>query len=159
MRFAIVFSAVLLSVLVARHSVAHDRGSLAASTGRSLEDQLACLSPRKLALAIRAMVIAKTKFGADGVYVFRPTSALQVFGARIPFHHGLGNGRDPFSRGPGTSPPLFLAVVVDALPANVPYRERAIRRTDGVAVGQFSSVAATSEEYGKGGTTITCYGG
>lgn len=167
MRFAVVFAAVLVPILAANPSSAEDKAALFTSTGKALEDQLACLKPPKPASAIRAMmrngIIAKTKFGADGSPVFRPIGDLQVFGAKVLFVTGWemegDRVREPFSRGPGTAPPLFLSVVVDALPANVPYREHMVRGSDGVAVGSFSSVEATREYYAKSGTTITCYGG
>ena len=167
MRFAVMFAAVLVPILAANPCSAEDKAALFASTGKALEDQLACLAPPQPALAIRAMMrnglIAKTKFGADGSPVFRPTGDLRVFGAKILFVTGWeieGNRvREPFWRGPGTAPPLFLSVVVDALPATVPYREHMVRGSDGMAVGSFSSMEATGEPYVKRGTTITCYGG
>jgi hypothetical protein len=80
---------------------------------------------------LRNGLIAKTNFGADGSPVSRPTGHLQVFGAKVLFVTGWemeGDcAREPFWRGPGTAPPLFLSVVVDALPPNVPYREHVIR--------------------------------
>ena len=167
MRFAVVYAAVLVPILAANPSSAEDKAALFASTGKALEDQLACLKPPKPALAIRAMMknglIAKTKFGADSSPVFRPTDDLQVFGAKVLFVMGWemegDRVRAPFWRGPGTAPPLFLSVIVDAPPANVPYREHMVRGSDGVAVGSFSSVEATREYYARSGTTITCYGG
>ena len=167
MRFAVVFAAVLVPILAATPSSAEDKAALFASTGKALEDQLACLKPPKPALAIRTMLrnglIAKTNFGADGSPVFRPTGDLQVFGAKVLFVTGWemegDRVREPFWRGPGTAPPLFLSVVVDAVPPNVPYREHVIRGSDGVAVGSFSSMEVTREYYAKSGTTITCYGG
>lgn len=167
MRFAIVFTAVLVPILAANPCSAEDKAALFASTGKALEDQLACLKSPKPALAIRAMIrnglIARTNFGADGSPVFRPTSDLQVFGAKVLFVTGWemegDRVREPFWRGPGTAPPLSLSVVVDALPANMTYREHMVRESDGLAVGSFSTVAATREYYAKSGTTITCYGG
>lgn len=167
MRFAVVIAAVLVPLLATGSSSAEDKAVLFASTGKALEDQLACLKPPKPALAIRAMMrnglVARTAFGADGSPVFRPTGDLQVFGAKVLFVTGWemegDRVREPFWRGPGTTPPLFLSVVVDALPANVPYREHVVRGSDGVAVGSFSSMEAAREHYAKSGTTIICYGG
>lgn len=164
-RFAV--AAILGTVLTANASSAEDKTALLASTGKALEDQLACVRPPKPALAIRAMMmhglIARTKFGADGSPVFQPTGDLQVFGAKVLFVTGWemegDRVREPFWRGPGTAPPLFLSVVVDALPANMPYREHMVRGRDGVAIGSFSSIETAREYYATSGTTITCYGG
>ncbi len=167
MRFATMVPAVVASLLIAAPAVAGDKASLLASTGKALEDQLACLVPPKPALAIRAMMrnglLVKTRFDADGSPVFRPTSDLLVFGKRVLFVTGWEMEGDqvkqPFWRGPGTEPPLFLAVTLDAAPAEIPYQAHMVRGSDGTAVGSFSSIEPTREFYSSRGTTITCYGG
>ena len=153
--------------LTSRIACAEAPLGLLASTGKALEDQLACLGPPKPALAIRAMIknslVAKTKYGADGSPVFRPTGNLTVYGSKVLFVSGWemegDRVREPFWRGPGTTPPLFLSVTIDAIPAAVPYKEHVVRGSDGVAVGSFSSIELSSASYSKGTTTITCYGG
>ncbi len=168
MRLAIAFAAVVASILAAAApSSAEDKAALLASTGKALQEQLACLSSPRPAVAIRAMMknglVAETKFGADGIPVFRPTADLYVLGERVLFLTGWemegDEIRKPFSRGPGTAPPLFLAVVLDAVPRDISYREHMVRGSDGVAIGSFSTIEPTKENYSKRGTTITCYGG
>jgi hypothetical protein len=162
------FAAILIASILAvcMPARAQDKTALLASTGKALEDQLACLAQPKPALAIRAMMrnglVQETQFGSDGIPVFRPKGNLVVFGKRVLFIAGWemegDRVREPFSRGPGTSPPLHIQAILDAAPADVPYKEHMVRGSDGTAIGSFSSIKPTSEFYTKGGTTITCYG-
>lgn len=144
-----------------------DRAASASKAGKALEDQLACLNPPKPGQAIRAMLanglIRRTKFGADGSPVFAPTGDLYVHGKRVTFITGWemeGEAvKAPFWRGPGTSPPLFFAVTLDAAPRDIPYTARGDRRPDGSIEGSFSSIGPANEYYSRSGTVITCHGG
>ena len=141
--------------------------SLLAKTGKALEEQLACLNPPQPGLAIRTMlangVITRTKFAADGSPVFAPTDAIYVYGSRVTFITGweseVGKVKPPFWRGPGTAPPVFLAVTLEKSPAAIHYTPRGVRGADVVVQGAFSSIEPANEYYTHTGTTITCYGG
>lgn len=143
------------------------RADLLVRTGKALEDQLACRTSPKPGVAIRALIanglVRKTRFDADGSPVFAPIGDLLVYGRRVLFVTGWemegDRVRAPFWRGPGTAPPLFLAITLDAAPAEVPYTAHQVRRADGTTEGSFSSIGASDEYYARQGTTITCYGG
>ena len=64
-----------------------------------------------------------------------------------------------FSRGLGTAPPLHIAVLFNAKPADLTYKEHRVVGVDGVATGSYSSVDAGSLNLTDSGSTITCYGG
>ena len=125
---------------------ARDNGQVLAAAGTLLEDQLTCLSSPKPALVIRSMIhnglVEKTKYGVDGSPVLRAKKMITVFGARLLYVTGWEREGDrvraPFWRGPGMSPPLFLSVVLDAAPANIPYKPHMVRGSDGLAIGSFS---------------------
>jgi hypothetical protein len=163
--FAIAAFAAFLAVGVPAR--AQDRTALMASTGKALEDQLACLAPAKLGLAFRAMLrnglIEETDFGSDGIPEFRSKGGLAVFGKRVLLLSGWQEEGDrvlkPFYRAPGTAPPRFIAMTVDAAPADVPFRTHQGQQVPGVPFGPSSSIEAANENYMKRGTTITCSGG
>ena len=162
-----VLVALTACLAVAAPAGAEDRTALLVSTGRALQAQLACLGQPQPGVAIRAMlrnrVIAPTRFHADGSKVYRPTGELRVFGKPVLFVTGWaeegGRVRAPFSRGPGTAPPRFLAVVLDAAPGEVAYEAHAVRGPDGSLDDPFSVIELAHAYYSKRGTSITCYGG
>ncbi len=158
---------VLLSLLVISTTPASwAAGAVLTSTAAALESQLACLAPPRPALAIRTMLrnglLAQIGRDPAGVPIFRPTAPIRVFDKPLLFITGweLGGGgaQEPFRRTAGASPPVFLAVILDAAPGEITYREQQKLGDDGMTIGPFSSVRATSETYAKSGTTITCYG-
>ncbi|MGI4940891.1 MAG: hypothetical protein ACRYHQ_10080 [Janthinobacterium lividum] len=131
-----------------------------------LEIQLACLNPPNPGPRLRSMMrrglVVETAFGADGIPVFRPTHNLRAFGKRVLFLGGWAmegdRVRPPFRRGPGTMPPLFLSVILEAKPLDVRNTTHFVRGGDGVAMGSFSPIKATNGPYSKQGSTVTCYG-
>ncbi|QBY56070.1 J domain-containing protein [Cupriavidus oxalaticus] len=138
--------------------------------GKALEEQLACRRPPNPGDIIRGMLKAgllKYVDGYDGIPVFEPSGPLTVFGRRVTYLAGWqfeANGKvaDPFSRGPGTSPPLFLAVSFRESPEAIPYKAYAPRGADGMLINRFFSsidqgILATSVT-GRTGSTIHCYG-
>ncbi len=145
-------------------SPASNSATLAAS---ALENQLLCKNSPEPGKAIRAMLknglLKETDFGGDGIPVFAPTNNISVFGHNVTFVAGWEadeNGVSaPFSRGPGTAPPLHIAVSFNAKPADLPYKEHRVEGSDGVATGSYSSIDAGSLNLTDSGSTITCYGG
>ena len=139
---------------------------LLTATGKALEDQLDCRNAPSPGSAIRSMMmnrlIAPTPYNADGSPVFTPTADIYVYGARIKFITGWemeGNTiKPPFWRAPGTAPPLFLAVVFEALPEKVHYTAHKVRKPDGSLDSPFSTIEPAKEYYTHTGTIITCYG-
>lgn len=132
-----------------------------------LENQLLCNRSPEPGEVIRAMLknglLKETDFGSDGIPVFAPTQNISVFGNSITFVAGWEANDDgevvaPFSRGPGTAPPLHIAVSFKAKPADLSYKEHRVEGPDGVALGSFSSVDAGSLDRTDNGSTITCYG-
>ena len=138
---------------------------LLTATGKALKDQLDCRNAPSPGSAIRSMMmnrlIAPTPYNADGSPVFTPTADIYVYGARIKFITGWGNGGNtiglPLGGHPQTAPPLFLAVVFEALPEKVHYTAHKVRKPDGSLGSPFSTI-----EPRKGhttlmpGTIITC---
>ncbi|MBK8639966.1 MAG: SEL1-like repeat protein [Chromatiaceae bacterium] len=138
----------------------------ALATAKALEDQLACLNNPEPGKAIRAMLangtFKLTEFKGDGIPVLAPTSEIRVYGKRVKFVSGWeierDGVRDPFSRGPGTAPPLFIEVIFDAKPSEINYSIRQIRGADNRLQYPYSTMDQANEYYEKIGTTITCYG-
>jgi hypothetical protein len=139
----------------------------AAAAGRALEDQLACLTNPEPGKALRAMLanglLKKTDFKYDGITVLAPTKDIYVYGKKVKFVKGWqeepdGRVKEPFWRGPGTAPPRFIAVILDAEPNDVRYTERQVKDADGTLKNPFSTMEKTDEFYESKGTSINCYG-
>jgi len=137
--------------------------ALLEASAKTLEDQLSCVRPPQPGLILRGMIakgiLRRTKYAVDGSPVFAPKHDLFVFGKRVKFITGWEEGAKPFWRGPGTSPPLFLKVILDAQPQEVPYAVHQPKGTDGRIVDSpFSTIEVSSEFYDKIDAEIVCYG-
>ena len=126
---------------------------LSHATAKALEDQLACIRPPEPGIAIRAMIkngfLKETDYGADGIPVFGLAKPMTVYGKKVTFVAGWqaetdGSVKEPFWRGPGTAPPLHIAVSVDAKPSEI--------------ANKALSIEAGSLDLSDNGSTISCYG-
>ena len=132
-----------------------------------LENQLGCgLPPNPSIIRIRFELgfLRSTVHGSDGVPVLAPTIPLTLFGKRVTFMAGWGpepdgSFKEPFSRGPGTAPPVHIAVSLDALPAEVAYKETESLDSDGLPFYSHSSIKEGTLDGSNAGSTITCYEG
>jgi len=142
--------------------------SLKQRTEKALEDQLSCKNPPEPGKAIRAMIsngiIKETDLGYDGIPIFTPTIELVVFGKRVTYIAGWEfdekeGVKEPFSRGPGTAPPVFIAVSLDSKLSDINYKEHRVSGVDGTPEGSIEkgslNIIDSKEE--KQGITIHCY--
>lgn len=166
-----IFGALLtLSALISFSSIAappKNSSDAVLAAAKALENQLNCIKNPEPGKVIRAMLtngmLKKTKFNADGIPVLAPTSDIYLYGKKVKFVTGWeiesdGSVKKLFSRGPGTSPPHFIAVLLDANPRDVHYMERKTKIADDYIEYPYSSIEETDSYYEKSGTTITCYG-
>jgi len=158
------------SVLISFYSIAgppKDSGAAVSAAEKSLEAQLACTGNPEPGKLIREMLakglLKKTKFDQDGIPVLAPTLDIYLYGKKVRFVSGWemendGSVKKPFERGPGTAPPRFIAVLLDANPRDVNYTARPTFNADGKLELWFSTIEQSNEYYAKSGTTITCFG-
>lgn len=137
------------------------------ATELALKDQLDCRSNPSPGAAIRAMLknglLVETDNGADGIPVFATTRPLFVYGKPITYVAGWqfekdGSVKQPFYRGPGTSPPHHIAVSFADSVSAIDYTPHMVREADGMLRHPFSSIEKGSLDFSDEGSTITCYG-
>ena len=102
--------------------------------------------------------------GSDGIPVLAPTIPLTLFGKRVTFMSGWGpepdgTVKEPFSRGPGTAPPVHIAASLDALPSAVAYKETQSLKAEGLPFYSHSLIEPGTLDGSSAGSTITCYEG
>ena len=142
---------------------------LKTKTISALEDQLSCIKSPHTGQAIRAMLsngfIKEVDLGYDGIPIFIPTSELKVFGHKILYIAGWereadGKIKAPFWRGPGTSPPIFIAVTLEATLTDVAYKEHTLNEERNNAYSTIKKDSVNFEDVDMSHlTTITCYAG
>jgi len=143
--------------------------TLKTKTVQALEDQLSCRVSPQPGKALRAMLnnhfIKETDLGYDGIPVFIPTSDLKVFGHKVLYLSGWtleanGDLKPPFSIGPGTAPPVFISVTLDAKLTNVNYKEQPLNAARDNAFSTIEKDSINFEDRNiSHRTTITCYAG
>lgn len=125
----------------------------------ALMDQLKCSSNPEPGKALRALrsrgyIGPKPKLAVDGMSIFDVVKPVTVFGYKVLEVTGWEENGDKafFWRGPGTSPPLNIQVIVEG-------DSKALTNEIAKRVGKGPSVApATYSKYLRPATEITCYG-
>lgn len=133
--------------------------SLVQRTEMALEDQIRCTSDPQPRAAITAMmkngILKQTNDGWDGAYYFIPTGSLSIFGLPVVRVTGwesadMNDGREIFWRArSGTSPPIFLEVVVEG--------DREAVRAQLESIGVPSGIVDEMPPDQAGTTALLCY--